>query len=662
MQHGRAYSTIEFKSVDEDLRIIEGVASTPEVDRMGDIVDPAGAKFALPIPLLWQHRADQPIGHVLAAKVTPDGIQIRAQIAKGILPHIEEAWQLIRAQLVRGLSIGFNALETEPIKGTFGRKFISWEWLELSAVTIPANGSASISLIKALDSEHLTAAHGHQQVNTSGASDITRAGKPAQATKGARSMARTTIAERKMAFAAEKEAKVAKLNELIGADDGTTMDAETQEAFDTLTEEVKSLDAQLARLETVEQINKANLTPVQTAQDAQTSAQVRQGLPVIQVDEKLPPGIEFARTVLCKARSFVEMQKGNMISALDVAKQMYPHNSRIHAYMTHKAAVTGGTTTDTNYAASLLRPAQVLEGEFLEYLRPMTIVGKFGTNGIPSLRRVPFNVKIQSQTTAGSASWVGQGKAKPLTKFHYTDTTLLFTKIAAIAVITEELARFSSPGAEALVRDALADAVIARMDSDFIDPAISESAGVRPASITNGLTALTSAGVSADNARTDIQNLLEQYVLNNVDVAGVVLIMPNTLALALSNMFTTLAQPQFPGLNINGGSLLGIPVITTQYAASGASYGNMVIAVNARDVALADDGQVNVDASREASVEMDDAPTGDATAGTGASVVSMWQTNSIALRAERVINWKKLRNTAVVFMDDVNWGSIGSPV
>jgi hypothetical protein len=39
----------------------------------------------------------------------------------------------------------------------------------------------------------------------------------------------------------------------------------------------------------------------------------------------------------------------------------------------------------------------------------------------------------------------------------------------------------------------------------------------------------------------------------------------------------------------------------------------------------------------------------------------MWQTNSLAVRAEREITWRKSRNEAVVFFDDINWASVGSP-
>ena len=47
----RAYSLLEIKAVDDDQRVITGIATTPEPDRVGDIVEPMGAKFANPLPL-----------------------------------------------------------------------------------------------------------------------------------------------------------------------------------------------------------------------------------------------------------------------------------------------------------------------------------------------------------------------------------------------------------------------------------------------------------------------------------------------------------------------------------------------------------------------------------------------------------------------------------
>ena len=325
-----------------------------------------------------------------------------------------------------------------------------------------------------------------------------------------------------------------------------------------------------------------------------------------------------------------------------------------------KAAVPAGTTTQTTWANALVDPTN-LAGEFIEFLRPATIIGKFGTGNIPSLRRVPFNVRMIEQTQGGTGYWVGQGAPKPLTAFGFAPVTLAFTKVAAISVITEELARFSSPSAETLTRDGLRDALVERIDRDLIDPAEAGTANVQPASLTNGLTALSSSGTSADNARTDLANIMADFVSANQDPAGVVLIMPTALALSLSFQVNSLGQREFPDLSMSGGSINGIPVITSQYAANASGGGNLVIAVNAREVFLADDGQVTIDASREASLQMLDNPTNNSATATPTTMVSMWQTNSIALRAERFINWDKRRDEAVVYMDDVNWGSIGSP-
>ena len=157
----RAYSLLEVRSVNEAERVIEGIASTPTPDRMGDIVEPLGAKFALPMPLLWQHQHDKPVGHVEFAKPTKAGIPFKARIARvdepgALKDRVDEAWQSVKSNLVRAVSIGFRALEYSRMDDG-GLRFLSWEWMELSLVTIPANNEAVITAVKNLDREHLPA-------------------------------------------------------------------------------------------------------------------------------------------------------------------------------------------------------------------------------------------------------------------------------------------------------------------------------------------------------------------------------------------------------------------------------------------------------------------------------------------------------------------------
>lgn len=51
MKLDRVYSVFAIKSLNE--RIIEGLATTIDTDRQGDIVVPSGGNFILPLPLFF---------------------------------------------------------------------------------------------------------------------------------------------------------------------------------------------------------------------------------------------------------------------------------------------------------------------------------------------------------------------------------------------------------------------------------------------------------------------------------------------------------------------------------------------------------------------------------------------------------------------------------
>jgi HK97 family phage prohead protease len=153
--NNRAYSMLTIKSVDEDKRIISGVATTPTVDRVGDIIDPLGVKFENPLAFLWQHRHDQPIGECKFSKPTKDGIDFQARIASTDEPgtlkdRLDEAWQSIKMGLVRAVSIGFRPIEYAFMESG-GIRYNECEVYELSAVTIPANSDALITQVKSID-------------------------------------------------------------------------------------------------------------------------------------------------------------------------------------------------------------------------------------------------------------------------------------------------------------------------------------------------------------------------------------------------------------------------------------------------------------------------------------------------------------------------------
>lgn len=654
----RAYALLTVKAVEEDERVIRGTATTPSPDRLGDIVEPMGVRFKNPLPLLHQHDSDRPVGTVRFDKPTEDGITFEAKLPKIPEPgplkdRVDTAWGEIKAGLVRAVSIGFRALEYAFIEGTGGIRFTETEVLELSLVSVPANADAKISIVKSIDRPLLAATGKEPKASdrpvppgASGKSIKPVNLRPKEATD------MKTIAEQITALEAKRAAHSARMEEVMqkSIDEGRSTDQAEQEEFDTLEQELTAIDGDLKRLRSVERTKAAAAKPVSGVKNADDGSAARAaGAPVKVKAAKPELGIEFARLAKVKALAHLDH-----LNVREVAKSLYGEDSPVYGLVT-KATVVAGSSASGNWAEDLAGDETSVYADFVEYLRPRTIVGRFGQNGIPSLRRVPFRTPLIGQTGGGQAYWVGEGAPKPLTAFDFSRTTLDELKVATITVVTEELLRKSSPSADAILRDALAAAVAARIDTDFIDPDKAASAGVSPASITNGVTPVTSSGNTADDIREDVRALMATFVAANNPPTSGVWVMSSATALAISLMVNPLGQPEFGGITMNGGTFLGLPVITSEYLAA-VSAGGYIALVNASDIYFADEGGVQIDVSREASLQMLDNPTNSSASATATTMVSMWQTNSVAFRAERILNWAKRRASAVALLDEVNWG------
>lgn len=728
----RAYSKFEVKSVDDEKRIITGMATTPTPDRMEDVVEPKGVEYELPIPFLWQHNSEKPVGHVIKANVTSKGIEVQVRIERTDDPgpvkdRLDTAWQDIKLRLVRGLSIGFKALETARIEGTYGVRYLKWLWLELSAVTIAANGDCSIENIKSIDCKLLAAsgreqrkqmdmesmpmpapdetqprfmarcvdhmlncsedmtqseasAHcairwenrtamseqmsatvvGHKQSNGTdlqaasgrkhlGAERTVLAGVTASKSthavkaKEPKTMAKKSIAEQIAAFEATRQAKAARMDEIMdeAGEKGETLDAAGKEEHDTLRDEVKEIDDHLGRLRDREKINKESAVEVKGANENDAVRSRNGGIRVQVRGGNVPPGIGFVRLLAAKTAAY--LSKGQF-SPLDFAKAR-PHwqSETPEVEQVLKAAVSAGTTTDSTWAEPLAQ-YQNLANEFVEYLRPLTIIGR-----IQGLRRVPFLVKFPRQTGAAVASWVGQAKPKPATSLAFDSLTLDPLKVAGIVPISMELMRLSTPSAEAIIRDDLAGAIAQLVDHDFLDPEKAAVANVSPASVTNGVTPVAATGTTYAYLTADMKSVMANFFAANITPDTVV--MKQSTALAFSLMVTSLGNPQFPGLSMNGGTFMGMNTITSQnmdYTEDSPQEGDNIIFLRANDIALADDGGVEVDVSTEASIEMSTTPTDPSTA--SVELISLWQRNLVGIRAERMVNWVKRRSAAVQYI------------
>ena len=641
----RAWSTLELKAVDDDKRILEGIASTPSTDRYEDVVEPEGAQYKLPIPFLYQHQHGQPIGWVEDVKTSSSGIRCRIRIAAaGISEDIDKAWNLIKAGLVRGLSIGFSPIEYARINGTYGYHYLKWDWHELSAVVVPANSDCSITSVKSLDQEHLRAVSG-----TSAGSTVVRLksspGVPGHLQRPKDTIMKKTYQEQLAAFEAKATANQQRMDEIMekAADEGRTFSEEEKTEFAQLEGETKEVGEHIVRLKAAIERSKASATTVVVDKSDDTPA--RQAFQPITVKSNLPPGVGFARFAQAMYRA-----GGNHQEAIAIIKAtpQWKDIERGLVGLCMKAAVPAADSTTSGWASEIAY-AQNLEAEFIEYLRPRTIIGQ-----IDSWRRVPFNMRVGSLTSGLTGYWVGQGLPIKVSKGTTSSTSLGITKVAGLSAFDDEIMRLSSPSIDMLVRDQLTEACTAIIDTSLIDPNQGGSTNVQPASLTYGVTPITATGTNYAALSTDIQSMLDTILDVDVDPRGAVLVMPPQRALALSMMVTSLGVRQFTDISMEGGSIFGMRVVVSRYVGSisgSPNYGDMIVLIHPREVFVADDGNVTIEASREASLELLDNPTNQSTGATAAtSMVSMFQTNSTAVKAVRFVNWTKRRSVACQFI------------
>lgn len=455
-----------------------------------------------------------------------------------------------------------------------------------------------------------------------------------------------------------RAARTARMQEVMqkSMDEGRSTDDAEAEEVDTISAEVSRIDGDITRLKSLQKLMLTTAAPVRGNSSDDASAS-RGGIPAtVKTVEKLEPGIAFARYAMCLARA-----KGDHQKAFRFAESHYPHTENVvktlkaqsegadlKQIMISKATVPAGTTTDSTWAAPLVY-ANTFMGDFIEYLRPRTLIGQ------AQFQPVPFNVRIPAQTSGGTARWVGQGKSKPVTKVDYTALNTSYTKVAAITVLTQELMRLSDPSAEALARNWLAAAVIERIDSDLFDPDVAAVANVNPAGLLNGVAPVAGpTGSDPDDIRCALMRLWAAWDSTFLGSRPAYYTTP-AVARSLAFKRDALGNVAFPGTTPFGGTLDGIPLRVSQYLANnGGSGGSPLILVDESEVYLADDGTVTVDASEQATIEMSDTPVGSSSAtvtSNGSPFVSMFQTNSTAIRAERWIWWGLRRSGAVQWID-----------
>lgn len=621
------------------------IASDETPDRYGDVIRVEGwdLKHYKTNPIvLWGHDHNRPIG---TARVYKSAGRLMAAVKlaeAGTSSFIDFLRELVRQRIVRAVSVGFMPTRSpDPIVdpdtgGLKGYEFNGQELLELSVVSVPAN-PAALALAKSF---RLSTA---EQIAALGAV----AGNPvAPGVAGNPTSKGKTMFTEQLARLRTRATDLGTLMEDISqrcADEERCMSAEETASFDSASAELDQINATIARTE--KSVAMVGAPARAAANDPAAPAE-----PALPRVAALPsaPGAEplFMRRNLPKATAFTRyvkalaLAKGDPSAALNIMRNACADTPEVITVL--KAAVAAGSTTSTDWASPLVEYQNMI-GEFIDLLRPQTIVGR-----IPGFRQVPFNISIPRQNAGSSVGWVGEGAPAPVSKLAFDRVQMPHTKVAGIVVITKELARFSSPAAESAVRQDLIDTVRQFQDAQFVDPAVAGTEGKSPASIAYGLTPIPSKGESVALITDTVKAVLQAVSNANLPLNSGYWIMHPSTRISLAMLRTAQDILAFP--EVANGSFRGFPIVDSNTVPSGMGTGNdetIVEFVVPNEVMIADDGEVEIEASDSAAVAMSDDGTG--------TLTSLWQNGLIGVKAVRPMHWMRRREAAVQLVSGVKW-------
>lgn len=295
-----------------------------------------------------------------------------------------------------------------------------------------------------------------------------------------------------------------------------------------------------------------------------------------------------------------------------------------------KATVAIGTTFDSQFAGPLVGITTLVQS-FFRSLRNISLTDMLLEYAMP----VKPNVHFAVTTAVGAGNSAAEATWTPVTKVGFASEETTPSKALALVACSEDLLRMGGELAQNYLSAELRNAVA--LATDIV------SVGI----LTAGLSPIASTG----DARKDLRKALEAIDLSQWS-KPCVFVSP-TMLKEMANMGDDTNPPVFPDLMLpNGGTISGMPCAGIDalagYAGFGSPASDLMIVADAAQIA-GDAGTLDFLPSSEASILMNSAPsvTSPEDEPAGAELVSMFQTNSVALRLTRWFNLSRSRSTAV---------------
>ena len=301
----------------------------------------------------------------------------------------------------------------------------------------------------------------------------------------------------------------------------------------------------------------------------------------------------------------------NAITALEHAEKSRASDRAIEALRV-KATSTAATLGDSAWAGDIADDGGAAAG-FIDSMRSASLFYRLATraNVFPLQQRVIATAALEVGGAQGESAWL------PVIEGSFAPTKLVPRKTGGIVVMSKELADATDPASFAVFRRELQKAAIAAVDTVFVSLALDS---VTSSTMTDFL--------------TDIETMM-----NAVDGnagASLIFMAGSTMAKKLATVTDDNGARLFPEMGPQGGQIVKTDVLVSDRMTA-----DMLMLVDASGFAV-NEGTVDIDQARGATLQMRDDPASTAT-----TMVSMFQTGSVALRIMAGFGCQKTRAGSV---------------
>jgi hypothetical protein len=346
--------------------------------------------------------------------------------------------------------------------------------------------------------------------------------------------------------------------------------------------------------------------------------------------------ISFPSTPNAETRALGTVAKFMMLGrALAEPPEHLAARSGANGHMVDTIKALGAANTGGGWAADMIGSESAVTNAFISNLRHASIFYRLLDLGVI---RAPFRTRL-GLVTAGATAWVqGEGRPVPLTSLGLNDAFLEPVTASGLICATKEW--LQATGADTSLNSELRRAVVHEVDAKFFDIVID---GDTPE--------INSTGDDLDAISLDVRALLA--AVGPTVESKLLFVTTPAIAQALSCMTTLTGASAFPNIGPLGGEFLTLPLMVTDTLPDGS------FALIDGSGIIAERGDIAMKMSDQTSIEMlETALQQDATTAAAAALVSMWQTNSVALMVNSIFGAKRHpgRDNAVAMLTSVSWG------